>query len=68
MRTVAVIARKGGSGKSTVAIHMALAAFLRGRRVWVADTAAQRSAPQPLTGRNSPGPQLAETAGPKLFA
>ena len=67
MRTVAVIARKGGSGKSTVAVHMALAAFLRGRRVWV-DTDAQRSAAQVLKGRKSPGPQVAETAGPKLFA
>ena len=68
MRTVAVTARKGGSGKSTVAVHMALAAFLRGRRVWVADTDAQRSAAQVLKGRKSPGPQVAETAGPKLFA
>ena len=68
MRTVAVISRKGGSGKSTVALHLALAAFLRGRRVWVADTDAQRSASQVLKGRKGPGPQLAETTGPKLFA
>ena len=68
MRTVAVISRKGGSGKSTVALHLALAAFLRGRRVWVAHTDAQRSASQVLKGRKGPGPQLAETTGPKLFA
>lgn len=67
MRTVAVIARKGGSGKSTVALHLALAAFLRGRRVWVADTDAQRSASQVLKGRKGPGPYVAETTGPKLF-
>ena len=68
MRTIAVIARKGGSGKSTVALHVALAAHLRGRRVYVADTDAQRSASQVLKGRAGPGPHLVETTGPKLFA
>ena len=29
MRTIAIIARKGGSGKTTVAVHMAIAAHLR---------------------------------------
>jgi chromosome partitioning protein len=68
MRTIAVIARKGGSGKSTVAVHLALCAFLRGRRVLLADTDAQRSASHALKGRRDPGPALVETAGPKLFA
>jgi chromosome partitioning protein len=68
MRTIAVIARKGGSGKSTLALHMALAAHLRGRKVLVADTDAQRSASQVLKGRGGGGPELVETAGPKLFA
>jgi len=68
MRTIAVIARKGGSGKSTVALHMALAAHLRGRNVLVADTDAQRSASQVLKGRVGAGPELAETSGAKLFA
>lgn len=68
MRTIAVIARKGGSGKSTVALHMAIAAHLRGRSVLVADTDAQRSASHVLKGRRACGPQLAETSGAKLFA
>ncbi|MBS0360962.1 MAG: ParA family protein [Proteobacteria bacterium] len=68
MRTIAVIARKGGSGKSTVAVHLALAAHLRGRRVLVADTDAQRSASQVLRGRGEGGPELVESTGPKLFA
>ncbi|MBS0332964.1 MAG: ParA family protein [Proteobacteria bacterium] len=68
MRTIAVIARKGGSGKSTVAVHLALAAHLRGRRVLLADTDAQRSASQVLRGRAAGGPELVETTGPKLFA
>jgi chromosome partitioning protein len=67
MRTIAVIARKGGSGKSTVALHLALAAHLRGRNVLVADTDAQRSASQVLKGRRGAGPELAETSGAKLF-
>ena len=67
MRTIAVIARKGGSGKSTVAVHLALAAHLRGRKVLVADTDAQRSASQVLKGRRGAGPELAETSGAKLF-
>lgn len=68
MRTIAVIARKGGSGKSTVAVHLALAAHLRGRRVFVADTDAQRSASHVLRGREGGGPELAATSGAKLFA
>lgn len=68
MRTLAVIARKGGSGKSTVALHLALAAHLRGKDVLVADTDVQRSASQVLKGRSGAGPQVAETSGPKLFA
>lgn len=68
MRTIAVIARKGGSGKSTVALHLALAGHLRGRRVLVADTDAQRSASVVLRGRPGEGPELATTTGAKLFA
>lgn len=67
MRTIAVIARKGGSGKSTVAVHVALAAHLRGKRVLLADTDAQRSASQVLQGRQGDGPALAETAGAGLI-
>jgi chromosome partitioning protein len=68
MRTIAVIARKGGSGKSTVALHIALAAHLRGRNVLMADTDAQRSASHVLKARRDDGPDLAETSGAKLFA
>lgn len=67
MRTIAIIARKGGSGKSTVTINLALAAHLRGRRVFVADTDAQMSASEVLRGREADGPQFASTSGAKLF-
>jgi chromosome partitioning protein len=67
MRTIAVIARKGGSGKTTVATHLALAAHLRGLRTLVADTDPQRSAMAVLKGRRGEGPQRADVAGPDLF-
>jgi chromosome partitioning protein len=68
MRTIAALARKGGSGKSTVAVHMALAAHLRGRKVLLADTDAQRSASCVMKGRKGSGPDMVETSGAKLFA
>ena len=45
LKTLAVIALKGGSGKTTVATHLALAAHLRGRQTLVVDTDPQNSAP-----------------------
>ena len=68
MRTIAVIARKGGSGKTTVAVHMAIAAHLRGLKTLLADSDPQRSSSDVLKVRRGPGPAWLETAGPKLFA
>jgi chromosome partitioning protein len=68
MRTIAVIARKGGSGKTTVAVHLAIAAHLRGFNTLLADADPQRSSSDVLKGRRIIGPAVAETAGPKLFA
>jgi chromosome partitioning protein len=68
MRTIAVVARKGGSGKTTLAVHLALAGYLRGMRTVLADADPQRSASEALKGRAGPGPRWVETSGPKLFA
>jgi chromosome partitioning protein len=68
MRTIALLARKGGAGKTTLATHMALAAHLRGQRVMVADADPQRSATDVLKGRGEDGPQVVATTGAKLFA
>ncbi|MGH6958151.1 MAG: ParA family protein, partial [Caulobacteraceae bacterium] len=68
MRTIAVIARKGGSGKTTVAVHMAIAAHLRGRKTLLADADPQRSSSTVLKGRRSDGPSIMETAGPDLLS
>lgn len=68
MQTVAVVARKGGAGKTTLAVHLSIAGYLRGIKTLLADADPQRSASATLKGRTPPGPKLAETIGPKLFA
>ena len=67
MRTIAVIGRKGGSGKTTVAVHLAIGLHLRGRRTIVADIDPQRSATDVLKARQDDGPSVIATTGPKLF-
>ena len=66
MRTIAVIARKGGSGKTTVALHLAIAAHLRGRQTLLADADPQRSSSTVLGGRRGSGPNFAQTSGVEL--
>ena len=68
MRTVAVIALKGGSGKTTVATHLALAAHLRGVSTLVADIDPQRSASNVLSARADPGPTCIATTGAQLMS
>lgn len=68
MRTVAVVALKGGSGKTTVATHLALAAHLRGVATLVADIDPQHSAHDLLDARAEPGPACVTTTGAKLLA
>lgn len=68
MRTIGVIARKGGSGKTTIAYHMAVAAELRGWKVFVADSDPQRSAITAMQARGELlGPQVTATTGAKLY-
>lgn len=67
MRTIAVIALKGGSGKTTVAVHVALAAYLRGMRTLLVDIDPQRSASEVLGARAVAGPAFASAAAPELF-
>ena len=38
MRTVALVSMKGGSGKTTAAVHIAVAAAQQGRNVALIDT------------------------------
>jgi chromosome partitioning protein len=68
MRTIAVVARKGGAGKTTLAVHLAIAAHLRGLNTILADADPQRSSSEVLRARVAPGPKRVETAGAKMFA
>jgi chromosome partitioning protein len=67
MRTISVVARKGGSGKSAIALQIALAAHLRGRRTLIADSDPQHSASAALEARLGGGPEVALTSGPQLY-
>ncbi|MGH6956112.1 MAG: AAA family ATPase [Caulobacteraceae bacterium] len=67
MRTISVVALKGGSGKTTLALHLALAAHMRGSNVVLADADPQRSASDALKARGGAGPKFVETAAAKLF-
>src|SRR5579871_1140828 len=68
VRTIAVIALKGGSGKTTVASHLALAAHLRGVDTMLVDVDPQRSAQNILSARVDPGPTVIASTGAKLMS
>ena len=65
--TLAVISNKGGAGKTTVSVNLALAGHIRGLRTLIADADPQRSAVDCLRQRLSAGPRVIETSGAKLF-
>jgi chromosome partitioning protein len=68
MRTIAVIGRKGGSGKTTIATHLAIGLHLRGRGTVLVDTDPQRSIVEVFRPRQGPGPTIVTSTAPKLFA
>ena len=68
MKTIAVIARKGGSGKTTVAVNLAIAAHRRGYVVQLADTDPQGSSSEVLKARKGDGPTVIRTTGEALYA
>jgi chromosome partitioning protein len=65
-RTIAVASTKGGSGKTTLALHLAIAAHLRGRQVMLADADPQRSSSDALRARVGGGPSHVETTAANL--
>ena len=71
MRTIAVLARKGGVGKTTVSVHLAVAAGEAGRRVLLIDLDPQRSAAGWWRERKAATPELVEADPrqlPKILA
>ncbi|MDG2529693.1 ParA family protein [Caulobacter endophyticus] len=67
MKTLAVISRKGGAGKTTLSVNLSIAAHLAGCRTILADIDPQRSASDVLRGREADGPALLESSAGKLF-
>lgn len=68
MKTLAVISRKGGAGKTTLAVNLAITAHLAGLKIMLADIDPQRSASDSLRARTGDGPLLAEINAGKLFS
>ena len=58
MHTVAIVSRKGGAGKTTIAVHLAVAAEQAGRRSAILDLDQQASAAGWADLRDSPRPEV----------
>ncbi|HEX3984561.1 MAG TPA: ParA family protein [Acidisoma sp.] len=67
-KTIAVVSRKGGGGKSTLALHLAIAGHLRGLKTLIADTDPQCSASEVLKLRAGSGPKWAQIPARKVPA
>jgi chromosome partitioning protein len=67
VRTLAILSQKGGTGKTTVAIHLAVAAHEKGRRTLIADLDPQRSATEWRRMREAESPALIEAKAGTLF-
>jgi chromosome partitioning protein len=66
MKTVAIISQKGGAGKTTVAIHLAVVAEQRGFRTAVFDLDPQASATSWADKRKSPTPAVVPAQASRL--
>ena len=68
MKTIAVLSHKGGAGKTTVAVNLALAWRALGARVLLADVDPVRSASDTLRKRPDHASLVVETSAAKLAA
>lgn len=68
MKTIAVLSHKGGSGKTTVAVNLAIAWRALGARTILADADPVRSASDSLRKRADHGALVVETSAAKLDA
>ena len=68
LRTIAVVSRKGGSGKTTVAVQLAIGLWLRGKRTLLADTDPQHSSADVLKNRSGDGPAVMLATAPDLVS
>jgi len=67
MKTIAVMSRKGGAGKSTLAVHLATAAAAAGKRVMLVDMDPQRSSLEWARERRAEWPVVIEGRAGALF-
>lgn len=68
MKTIAFLSQKGGSGKTTLAVHTAVAATEDGERVVIVDTDIQHSATTWSEAREAEAPIVATAAATDLQA
>ena len=68
MRTLALLAQKGGAGKSTLALHLAVLAQQEGLRTLLVDLDPQRSTAAWWRARTAETPELVETDPDSLAA
>ncbi|MCA6274974.1 AAA family ATPase [Phenylobacterium sp.] len=68
MKTLAILSRKGGAGKTTLALHLAVQAVAGGRRVALVDMDPQRSAADWWRSREADAPELVEVEPGQLGA
>ena len=66
MKTLALLARKGGAGKTTLAVHLAVIAVQSGLRVLLVDTDPQRSTAAWWRSRQADTPELVECEANQL--
>lgn len=66
MKTIAIISQKGGAGKTTVGIHLAVAAERRGMKTALFDLDPQASASSWSDKRDSPSPAVVSAQAARL--
>jgi len=66
MNVLGLLSRKGGSGKTTLAVHLAVLAQMNGLRVLLVDLDPQRSSASWWRARAAATPQMEETTPAKL--
>ena len=67
MRTIAIISQKGGAGKTTVAVHLAVAASALGKVSLIVDTDPQATASRWGEWRKGRDPEVIDCGAPSLL-
>jgi chromosome partitioning protein len=68
MPTIAIVSQKGGAGKTTLAIHLAVAAQMAGKVALIVDTDPQATASQWSHWREGRAPEVIDCGAPTLLA